>query len=116
MPEKQGGVRRSGLELMRIILMMGIVAHHYVVNSGGVGLLDFTSINASGIFLILWGMWGKTCINAFVMVTGYFMCTRSISLRKFLKLFLEIKFYSITIFVILALAGWQAITGKEIIL
>ena len=32
--------RQSDLELFRIILMMGIIAHHFVVNSG---LLDIMS-------------------------------------------------------------------------
>lgn len=33
--------RQSNLELFRIILMMGIIAHHFVVNSG---LLDMMSL------------------------------------------------------------------------
>ena len=32
--EKTGAPRRSGLELFRILAMLGIIAHHYVVNSG----------------------------------------------------------------------------------
>ena len=31
---KRGGTRNSNLELYRIIVMLLIVAHHYVVNSG----------------------------------------------------------------------------------
>ena len=30
----EGGVRNSNLELFRILSMLVIVAHHYVVNSG----------------------------------------------------------------------------------
>ena len=43
-------------------------------------------------------MWGKTGINCFVMITGYFMCTSQITLQKFLKLVLEILFYNLTIY------------------
>ena len=81
--------RRSNLELYRIIAMLFIIAHHYVVHSGLRGLesirLDPMSFHSQ--FILLFGAWGKIGINCFVLITGYFMCTRSISLRKFLKLF-----------------------------
>lgn len=68
--------RSSNFELYRIICMLMIVAHHYVVNSGLTCtdcLLknDFTSSNS--IFLVLFGAWGKTGINCFLMITGFFM-------------------------------------------
>lgn len=80
--------RSSNLELYRIICMLMIVAHHYVVNSGltsadGPLLTDYTSSNS--IFLSLFGAWGKTGINCFLMITGYFMCASKITTRKFVK-------------------------------
>lgn len=73
--------RSSNLELYRIICMLMIVAHHYVVNSGvsdvgGPLMTDLTSSNS--IFLTLFGAWGKTGINCFLMITGYYMCTSSL--------------------------------------
>ena len=83
--------RSSNIELFRIITMILIVAHHYVVNSGVVQAVltgnDIMSFNSQ--FLLLFGWGGKTGINCFVLITGYFMCTSNISLKKFLKLFLE---------------------------
>ena len=76
--------RNSNLELYCIIVMLAIVAHHYVVNSGlmegAVSGNDFTLIQ---VFFLLFGMWGKTGINCFVLITGYFMCQQQITLRKF---------------------------------
>lgn len=80
--EKQ---RESGIELFRIIAMLLIVAHHYVVNSGVTQLLGGDYFK--DLFYYLFGMWGKTGINCFVLITGYFMCQSNITLRKFLKLF-----------------------------
>lgn len=68
-----GGKRSSNLELLRIIAMVAIVSHHYVVNSGITNHFDYANITPNMIFLQLWGMWGKTAINIFVMITGYFM-------------------------------------------
>lgn len=37
---KFGGVRSSNIELFRILSMLMIVAHHYVVNSGLMNCID----------------------------------------------------------------------------
>ncbi len=102
--------RSSNLELYRIICMFLIVAHHYVVNSGVMELMNEDSSSANSIFLYIFGMWGKTAINCFLMITGYFMCTSKITLKKFLKLILWIYFYKLIIYVIFVMTGYESIT------
>lgn len=112
-----GKERSSNLELYRIICMMLIVAHHCVVNSGltasgtvGSELCGPLVANPSSLnTLLLWaiGMWGKTGINCFLMITGYFMCTSKITLRKFVKLLLWIYIYRITIFTVFLFTGYE---------
>lgn len=102
--------RESNLELFRIITMILIVAHHYVVNSGLT--LPNGPINADiwswrSIFLLLFGAWGKTGINCFVLITGYFMCKSQITLKKFLKLLFEIMFYRIVLYIIFLACGYE---------
>lgn len=98
--------RNSNLELYRIIVMLLIVAHHYVVNSGLMPVMEENPLHVHSLFLYLFGMWGKTGINCFVMITGYFMCKSHISLRKFMKLLLEVYFYNIVITGIFLLTGY----------
>ena len=95
-----------------------IVAHHYVVNSGitsvgGPLMTDFTSDNS--IFLTLFGAWGKTGINCFLMITGYYMCTSKITLRKFVKLMGQIYLYRWLLFPILLIAGYESLSTLRII-
>ena len=95
-----------------------IVAHHYVVNSGlsNVGaplLTDYSSGNS--IYLSLYGAWGKTGINCFLMITGYFMCKSRITFRKFLKLLLQIYFYKLLLFPIFLAIGYETITFQRIV-
>ena len=95
--------RSSNLELYRIICMLMIVAHHFVVNSGLTadgGILDMYPNSANTIFLRLFGAWGKTGINCFMLITGYFMCTSKITFRKYLKLLLQVYFYKLLFFAI----------------
>lgn len=106
-PSKQ---RESNLELFRIISMHLIVAHHYVVNSGLTlpeGPLATDPLSWHSIFLLLFGAWGKTGINCFMMITGYFMCTSHITAKKFAKLFCEVMFYHAGIYLIFLLVGYS---------
>lgn len=58
-------------------------------------------------------MGGKTGINCFVLITGYFMCKSQISLKKFLKILLEVEFYTICIYRIFVLSGYASFSIKD---
>lgn len=93
--------------------MLLIVAHHYVVLSGlnssnGPMVADIFAPNS--LFLYLFGMWGKTAINCFLMITGYFMCTSDITIRKFLKLYLWVMVYQIAITAVFLLKGSESLS------
>lgn len=110
-------IRNSNLELYRIITMLLIVAHHYVVNSGlayqdGPMVIEPDNINT--LYLWAFGMWGKTGINCFLMITGYFMCKSQITLRKFLKLMLQIYLYKVAIYIIFLLSGYECLTMASV--
>ena len=60
-------------------------------------------------------MWGKTGINCFLLITGYFMCTSNITLRKFLKLMLWIYLYNVFIFIIFLSCGYETLRPTRII-
>ena len=106
--------RQSNLELFRIFLMLMIIAHHYVVNSGIKKCFDPSDITANMIFLQLFGGGGKIGINCFLLITGYFMCKQQITLRKFMKLFLEVKFYYFSIFLIFLLTGYELLSASRV--
>lgn len=100
--------RASGLELYRIIVMLMIVAHHYVVNSGLMAVLNESLGTAASNMMLLFGAWGKTGINCFVLITGYFMCKSKISRKKLLKLYLQITFYTLLIYSIFCFTGHES--------
>jgi hypothetical protein len=104
--------RDSNLELFRIVMMLSIVAHHYVVNSGLLGVMAEPPCTWRHYFLYLFGMWGKIGINCFVLITGYFMCKSEITIRKFLKLLLEVWFYKIICFAVFTFVGYEEISLK----
>lgn len=107
--------RSSNLELYRIVVMLLIVAHHSIVNSGVYGCALDNPLASNSLFAFLFGMWGKTGINCFVMITGYFMCTSQITGRKFAKLVLEVLFYNVVVASIFWICGYTPVTLKGLI-
>lgn len=99
--------RNSNLELYRVIVMLLIVAHHYVVNSGLMDVIKDEPFSSNSIFFYLFGAWGKTGINCFVLITGYFMCKSQITVQKFLKLLFEVLFYNILIYFVFAICKYE---------
>lgn len=111
--------RDSNLELFRILTMLLIVSHHYVVNSGLTevirGDVQQYGITTKSIFYLLFGAWGKTGINCFVLITGYFMCKSQITKKKFVKLLVQIYFYKIVIYLIFLLSGYEPFSPKSLL-
>lgn len=108
--------RDSSIELFRIITMLMIVAHHYVGNSGIMQEITRNNVfSLNSIFALLWGWGGKTGINCFVLITGYFMCKSNITVKKFLKLLLEVEFYRIVIYLIFLLTKYEPFSIKKLL-
>lgn len=62
------------------------------------------------------GEWGKTGINCFVLITGYFMCEFQITARKFAKLLGEVMFYNIVIYLLFLMTGYEPFSLKTLLL
>ena len=110
--------RDSNIELFRIITMLLIVAHHYVVNSGLMasdGPIQADIMSANSIFLLLFGAWGKIGINCFVMITGYFMCKSQITVRKFVKIVGEWLFFKYVLYAFFFITGYETLSVVNIL-
>lgn len=88
--------RNSSLELLRIIAMLMIIAHHYVYH----GNFTFTVNNDifATIYLKCISMFGKTACSIFALITGYFMIDADTSnklYRRIVPLLFKMVFYSL---------------------
>ena len=90
--------RCSNIELFRIILMIVIISHHYVVNSGLTELYSFDNVTSNMLFLQIVGGWGKTAIDCFLLITGYYTCVQEkTNYKKWINICLEVLFYGVII-------------------
>ena len=111
-----GGVQRSSsVELLRILMMLSMIAHHYTVNSGINELYDVHNVTLNMVSMQLFGMWGQVGINVFTIISGYFMIDRHLSVKKLLRIILEMYFYATAYFVVFALTGYETISFSGLI-
>ena len=89
--------RQSNFELLRIVAMLMIIAHHISYHGALAPTGEVISFNAYWLQLMVVG--GKIGVNLFVMISGYFSVTaKSFKPAKAVQLWLQLLFYSLLTF------------------
>lgn len=102
--------RDCNFELLRIVCMLMIIMHHYVVHSGF--LSNATPLNE--LIAMAFSVGGKIGINLFIMISGYYILDSKVKMKKLLKIIFEVHFYSILIVIFLWFWQRDAISLKNI--
>lgn len=92
--KSMANTRQSNIELLRIVAMLIIVAHHIAYHSGFA--FDSASITFNRLWVQFIEIGGKIGVNIFVLISGYFGVTSSYMKKdKAVKLWLQIFSYSV---------------------
>lgn len=90
--------RKSNFELLRIVSIFLIIVFHYVFKSG----YEFESNSLHNYILKIFYFFGELGVNSFILLTGYFMIKRNISIKKIICICFETFFYcQINVFLIM---------------
>ena len=103
--------RKSNFELLRIIIMIMIVFHHFYWSNFS---FDHQNITFTQFLVQSFAMWGKVGVNCFILITGYFQCKSKIKVKKVLIMCAAVWFYSF-VFLIIAYVIGINITWKQLI-
>lgn len=79
--------RNSTIEVLRIVAMVAIVAHHYAVHGG---VMVGTNSAGTGVALSVISGFGKWGVNLFVLVGAYFMVERATRGRALANIFSQV--------------------------
>lgn len=63
--------RNSSLDLLKIVAMILIIAHHYYVH-GGFDAANVDNISKGRVFLEEVSMYGSWCCDLFALITGFY--------------------------------------------
>ena len=106
--------RDSNIELLRMIAMLMIIAHHFAVHGGF--FFQNRQITGNMLFLQWLSIGGKIGVNLFVLISGYFLAAASeIRIQKAVKLWLQIFFYSVVIYLIFCLTGLTGFSVRGLV-
>lgn len=83
--------RNSSIELLRIISILLIIFHHYVVH-GFAGVENISMINQ--YILGLFSLGGKLGVTCFILISGYYMIYSKFTVKKCFRIMLEVWIYS----------------------
>ena len=105
--------RNSNFELLRIVSILLIIAHHFAVHSGI--YYDASNIGFNSLFIKLLNYGGEMGVNCFVLISGYFLVKdERLDFRKIIQLWVKVFVYSVVLYAAFAAAGklefsWQGL-------
>lgn len=83
--KRGGSARNANMEMLRVIAMLMIIAHHMVYYSGLLNIQAGINRYAAQLF----NMGGKMGVNLFVMIGAWHMCMKEYSLRRTVRIWLQ---------------------------
>ena len=89
--------RNSNFEILRIIAMFLIIAHHFAVHTNW--------MNGTTAVVKAFQVGGKLGVNLFVLISGYFLVSGKFKFKKLIRLVLEVMFYSVGIYLLMCALG-----------
>lgn len=103
------GEREGSIELLRIVCMLLIIAHHMVYHSGAMQ----TPVQGNKVLSRFLFAGGQTGVNCFVLITGYFLAP--FRARRFASVVGQTVFYSLGLTLLVKAAGWAQPTDERIL-
>lgn len=106
--------RQSNIELLRIVAMGFIVAHHYTIYSGFSPGPEAGPVNR--LWILFYQMGGRLGVNVFVLISGYFLSAApAFRARRAVRLWAQVLCYSVLSFAVFTLTGARPFGAKALI-
>lgn len=91
--------RNQGIDLLRIFAMLLVVTMHYL---GHGGVIANTSEDTCSNYIWIMFAICHTAVNMFILISGYCAYGKSINVKRIVELWLQILFYTISIWGVFA--------------
>lgn len=100
------GIRKSNIELLRIITMLGVIVLHYNNASVG-GAFKYVSASSLNYYALVFVECVFICaVDLFVLISGYFMInTQKRSIIKPLKLIIQVVAFKLAFYILALILG-----------
>ncbi len=108
--------RNASFELLRVLCMLLIILSH-AISCGGIAAVT-AGAGLSRNYVLIWIIraFCRISVPCFVLVSGYFMCCKSLHLRKIVQLWCTAFFYSIVIYLVMCALGVETFSARNTVL
>lgn len=94
--------RNSNLELLRILCMIMLVLHHFVVHGGSIGMEGMSTNRIISLIIL---PLGKICFNCFIALSTWFLVKSTFKASRFIKVWIQVLFYNIIFLALTCMIG-----------
>lgn len=105
--------RQTGPDLIRILAMVLITMIHYIGYSGILEAEAFGSVNH--LLLTALHSLSKAGVNLFVLITGYFMASKTVTIQKVVRLLVDVGFASVILLVFGAIFSTAPLSASNLV-
>ncbi len=102
--------RSTGIELLRVISIILITLHHFSLYSN----FQWTPMTPGLYTVQCLSLGGKVGVSLFIMITGYFMVNKSFSGKKIIRLYFQVFFYAVSLYLIMEAVFLHRIDGADL--
>ena len=100
--------REAGFELLRIIAMLMVIVLHYLAHGDLLPAAE-ESLGPTAITASLLESFCIGAVNIWVLISGYFLSRTGVSLRRILRIVLEVLFYTVLITAVMIITGYRSV-------
>ena len=105
--------RMANLELLRCVAMMMVIVLHYLGKGGLLTPLADKNMSATGICAWVLEAFCIVAVNAYMFISGYFLCESTFKPSRLIGLWLQVEFYSVVFGLLGAATGVIAETTVD---
>jgi len=103
--------RDTGIELLRIVAMILIIAYHFSVHGGW----TFDGLSFNSVLVNVLAMGGNLGVNIFVVITGFYSVYSGFSTKRIARLLFQVTTYSVVLYAVSVVCSAQPISLSNVI-
>lgn len=93
--------RNASIDLLKIISMLMVIVLH--ATQYGIANADIIPFSVPYYVSYVSRSFSIVAVNVFILISGYFLCKQTVTLKKIFKLWIQVELYSVGIYLVLCI-------------
>ena len=93
--------RNASIDLLKIISMLMVIVLH--ATQYGIANADIIPFSVPYYVSYVSRSFSIVAVNVFILISGYFLCKQTVTIKKIFKLWIQVELYSVGIYLVLCI-------------